>query len=171
MFQTEVSEKSSTSPRVPLPGPPLENSYAALPDRFFARLSPHPVAGPQLIRLNEGLAAELGLDASALPQQTWAAIFAGNLLPSGADPIAMAYAGHQFGHFVPQLGDGRAILLGEVLDRSGVRRDHPTEGLGPHSVLARRRRARSARSGAARVSWSARPCMRSELRPRARSRR
>lgn len=115
---------------MPLPGPPLENSYAALPDRFFARLSPHPVPGPQLIRLNEGLAAELGLDASALPQQTWAAIFAGNLLPSGADPIAMAYAGHQFGHFVPQLGDGRAILLGELRDRSGVRRDLQLKGSG-----------------------------------------
>jgi uncharacterized protein YdiU (UPF0061 family) len=130
MFQTELSEKSSTSARVPLPGPPLENSYAALPDRFFARLPPHPVAAPRLIKLNEGLAAELGLDASALPEQIWAAIFAGNLLPSGADPIAMAYAGHQFGHFVPQLGDGRAILLGELLDRTGVRRDLQLKGSG-----------------------------------------
>jgi uncharacterized protein YdiU (UPF0061 family) len=130
MFQTELSEKSSMSPRVSLPGPPLENSYAALPDRFFARVSPHPVAAPRLIKLNEGLAAELGLDLAALPEQTWAAIFAGNLLPSGAEPIAMAYAGHQFGHFVPQLGDGRAILLGELLDRTGVRRDLQLKGSG-----------------------------------------
>ena len=115
---------------MPLPGSPLENSYAALPTRFFARLPPHPVAAPRLIKLNEGLAAELGLDASALPEQIWAAIFAGNLLPSGADPIATAYAGHQFGHFVPQLGDGRAILLGELLDRTGVRRDLQLKGSG-----------------------------------------
>ena len=130
MFQTESTEKSSKPPRAPLPGPPLSNSYAALPDRFFARLTPYPVAGPRLIKLNEALAAELGLDRAALPEQTWAAIFAGNLLPSGAEPIAMAYAGHQFGHFVPQLGDGRAILLGEVLDRTGVRRDIQLKGSG-----------------------------------------
>ncbi len=113
-----------------LPGPPLENSYAALPARFFARLPPHPVADPSLIKLNEGLAVELGLDPAGLPEQTWAAIFAGNLLPSGADPIAMAYAGHQFGHFVPQLGDGRAILLGELRDRTGMRRDVQLKGSG-----------------------------------------
>jgi uncharacterized protein YdiU (UPF0061 family) len=130
MSQTELSEKSSTSPRVALPGPPLENSYAALPDRFFARLPPHPVAAPRLIKLNEGLAAELALDPSALRDETWAAIFAGNLLPRGAEPIAMAYAGHQFGQFVPQLGDGRAILLGEMLDRNGVRRDLQLKGSG-----------------------------------------
>jgi serine/tyrosine/threonine adenylyltransferase len=118
------------SPRVRLPGPAFENSYAALPDRFFSRLPPMPVATPRLIQLNQGLAAELGLDPSALDEQTWAAVFAGNALPSGADPIAMAYAGHQFGQFVPQLGDGRAILLGEISDRFGVRRDLQLKGSG-----------------------------------------
>lgn len=83
-----------------------------------------------MIRLNLALAAELGLDAEALTSPAGVAIFSGNELPDGADPLAMAYAGHQFGHFVPQLGDGRAILLGEVVTASGVRCDIQLKGAG-----------------------------------------
>ena len=108
----------------------FDNSYARLPERFHARLEPTPVAAPRLIKLNRDLASELGLDAELLATDQGAAIAAGNLVPPGAEPIAMAYAGHQFGHFVPQLGDGRAILLGEMLDRNGVRRDIQLKGAG-----------------------------------------
>ena len=102
---------------------PCENTYAALPANFFARVAPTPVAAPRLIKLNRELAVQLGLDPDQLATAEGAEILSGKRLPEGAEPIAMAYAGHQFGHFVPQLGDGRAILLGEVIDRDGVRRD------------------------------------------------
>src|SRR3954469_9436047 len=109
---------------------PFQNSYSALPDSFFARVAPTPVAAPRLIKLNRPLAVQLGLDPDVLESPEGAEILAGKRLPDGADPIAMAYAGHQFGHFVPQLGDGRAILLGEVIDRNGVRRDIQLKGAG-----------------------------------------
>jgi len=108
----------------------FDNSYARLPDRFHAKLPPAPVEAPRLIRLNHDLAEELGLDAQALDSPQGAQIFAGNILPKGAEPLAMAYAGHQFGHYTPQLGDGRAILLGEVIDRDGQRRDIQLKGSG-----------------------------------------
>src|SRR5579883_523468 len=110
---------------------PLDNSYARLPDRFYARLSPTPVATPKLVKLNRALAAQLGLDPEALASPEGVAMLAGNALPPGAEPIALAYAGHQFGNFVPQLGDGRALLLGEVIDATGVRRDIQLKGSGP----------------------------------------
>ncbi|MGJ4913213.1 protein adenylyltransferase SelO [Bradyrhizobium sp. HKCCYLRH2060] len=110
---------------------PFQNSYAALPDNFFARVAPTPVAAPRLIKLNRPLAEELGLNPTELETPEGAEILAGKTVPEGAEPIAMAYAGHQFGHFVPQLGDGRAVLLGEVVDRSGVRRDIQLKGSGP----------------------------------------
>ncbi|MGJ5011245.1 protein adenylyltransferase SelO [Bradyrhizobium oligotrophicum] len=110
---------------------PFQNSYAALPDNFFARVAPTPVASPRLIKLNRPLAEELGLNPTELETPEGAAILAGKTVPEGAEPIAMAYAGHQFGHFVPQLGDGRAVLLGEVVDRNGVRRDIQLKGSGP----------------------------------------
>ncbi|WP_166306672.1 protein adenylyltransferase SelO [Bradyrhizobium sp. 2S1] len=110
---------------------PFQNTYSALPANFFARVAPTPVASPRLIRLNRPLALQLGLDPDLLSTPEGAEILAGKRLPDGADPIAMAYAGHQFGHFVPQLGDGRAILLGEVIDRDGVRRDIQLKGSGP----------------------------------------
>src|SRR5688572_32671526 len=100
----------------------LEHSYTTLPELFFSAVSPTPVRQPQLILLNHGLAAELGLDAAALNGPEGAAIFAGNELPPGANPIAQAYAGHQYGHFTT-LGDGRAILLGEQLTPEGRRND------------------------------------------------
>ncbi len=108
----------------------FDNSYSRLPERFFARVQPAPVAAPRLVRLNEPLARHLGIDAQALVSPDGVAVLAGNRIADGSDPIAMAYAGHQFGNFVPQLGDGRAILIGEVVDRSGVRRDIHLKGAG-----------------------------------------
>jgi uncharacterized protein YdiU (UPF0061 family) len=114
------------------PGPfAFDNLYARLPERFFARLPPTPVAAPRLIKINEPLARRLGIDPAQLATHEGVEFLAGNMVPQGAEPIAMAYAGHQFGGFVPQLGDGRAILLGEVIDRDGVRRDIQLKGAGP----------------------------------------
>jgi uncharacterized protein YdiU (UPF0061 family) len=107
----------------------FENTYAALPDRFYVRVAPTTVSNPRLAVYNRRLADELGLDAR-IPETEAAAIFSGNNLPDDALPIAMAYAGHQFGSFVPQLGDGRAILLGELRDRNGVLRDIQLKGAG-----------------------------------------
>ncbi|HUN50262.1 MAG TPA: YdiU family protein [Candidatus Sulfotelmatobacter sp.] len=109
----------------------FDNSYARLPERFFVRLAPTPVAAPRLVRLNRGLARELGADPAVLAAPEGVAVLAGNALPAGAEPLAMAYAGHQFGNWVPQLGDGRAILLGEVVDGAGERRDIQFKGSGP----------------------------------------
>ncbi len=109
----------------------FDNSFARLPeDRFFARMKPTPVPEPRLVRLNEPLARRLGLDPERLSGPRGVAVLAGNRLPDDAEPLSMAYAGHQFGAFVPQLGDGRAILLGEVIDRDGVRRDIQLKGSG-----------------------------------------
>src|ERR1700750_127436 len=110
---------------------PFQNTYAALPANFFARVAPTPVASPRLVKLNRALALHLGLDPELLASPEGAEILAGQRVPAGAAPIAMAYAGHQFGQFVPQLGDGRAILLGEVIDADGVRRDIQLKGSGP----------------------------------------
>jgi uncharacterized protein YdiU (UPF0061 family) len=110
---------------------PFDNSYATLPANFFARVAPTPVAAPKLIKLNRPLAAQLGIDADWLESPEGVEVLAGTRVPDGADPLAMAYAGHQFGHFTAQLGDGRAILLGEVVDRDGIRRDIQLKGSGP----------------------------------------
>jgi uncharacterized protein YdiU (UPF0061 family) len=107
----------------------FQHSYAALPDRFYARVNPAPVADPQLAVFNAPLAGELGLDPGTVAAGA-AAMFSGNQLPEDAMPIAMAYAGHQFGGFVPRLGDGRAILLGEIRDRTGTLRDVQLKGAG-----------------------------------------
>ena len=109
----------------------FDNSYARLPDRFFAAQLPTPVERPSLIKLNEALARDLGLDPVALTTPDGLAVLAGNKVPKGASPLAQAYAGHQFGGWVPQLGDGRAVLLGEVIDRHGQRRDIQLKGSGP----------------------------------------
>jgi uncharacterized protein YdiU (UPF0061 family) len=108
----------------------FDNTYAALPDRFIARLDPTPVAAPRLVRVNVALAERLGLDPAALASPESVQELAGNRVPDGAQPIAAAYAGHQFGHFVPQLGDGRAILLGEVVAPDGARFDIQLKGSG-----------------------------------------
>jgi protein adenylyltransferase len=94
-------------------------------------VTPTPVASPRLVKLNRRLAEQLRLDPDLLDSPEGAEILSGKRLPDGAEPIAMAYAGHQFGHFVPQLGDGRAILLGEVIDKDGTRRDIQLKGSGP----------------------------------------
>src|SRR5580692_2474313 len=106
------------------------SSYANLPPRFFTKLDPTPVAQPRVIRFNRELAGELDPDLAALNAGAVAELFSGNAVPAGLVPIAMAYAGHQFGHFVPQLGDGRAILLAEACDRAGRRRDIQLKGSG-----------------------------------------
>ena len=98
----------ATAGTMPLP---FENSYARLPENFFARVSPTPVDAPRLIKLNRRLALELRLDPQWLESPEGVEVLGGNRIPQGAEPIAAAYAGHQFGQFVPQLGDGRAILL------------------------------------------------------------
>jgi uncharacterized protein YdiU (UPF0061 family) len=111
-------------------GSALLNSYAELPPRFYTETLPSPVGAPRLIKFNVGLAAELGLSTD-LDAATLAEVFSGNRPIVGSRPIALAYAGHQFGNFVPQLGDGRAILLGEVIDVTGRRRDLQLKGSGP----------------------------------------
>ena len=108
----------------------FEHTYRALPEQFHARVQPTPVAQPRLFALNEELARQLRLPVPALAANG-AQIFSGNRLPADAQPIALAYAGHQFGGFVPQLGDGRALLMGELLDCDGRRRDVQLKGAGP----------------------------------------
>lgn len=108
----------------------FDNSYARLPDRFFARVSPASARQPRVLAVNAELCRQLGVPAERLVTPEGAAWLSGNVVPEGAEPIALAYAGHQFGRFVPQLGDGRAILLGEVVDDQGRRRDVQLKGAG-----------------------------------------
>jgi len=122
---------------------PFDNSYARLPGAFFESVDPTPVSSPKLISVNCELADELGIDREILNSDTGLAYLAGNQVPKGAEPLAMAYSGHQFGGFSPQLGDGRAILLGEVIDNNGVRRDVQLKGSGP-TPFSRRGDGRSA---------------------------
>jgi uncharacterized protein YdiU (UPF0061 family) len=109
---------------------PFDNSYARLPERFYRRLAPTPVAQPELIRVNRPLADLLRIDADWLASGEGVAMVAGNSIPEGAEPLAAAYAGHQFGSYNPQLGDGRAILLGEVIGSDGERYDLQLKGSG-----------------------------------------
>ena len=108
----------------------LDHSYAGLPAMFHSGVPPTPVREPRLVVFNRPLAEALGLDAGALDSPHGAAIFAGNALPDAAQPLAQAYAGHQFGHFTA-LGDGRAILLGEQVTPGGDRFDIQLKGAGP----------------------------------------
>jgi len=107
----------------------LEHSYLQLPGTFYTRLNPTPVSAPKLVIFNGQLARSLGLDADHLHGEEGAAIFSGNHLPEGAQPLAQAYAGHQFGHFTI-LGDGRAHLLGEQITPRGERFDIQLKGSG-----------------------------------------
>jgi uncharacterized protein YdiU (UPF0061 family) len=116
---------------MPTPNWPLDNSYVRLPKAFYARVDPTPVAKPRLLRLNRPLAEHLGLSIEGLESDEGVEILAGNRVLDEMDTIAMVYAGQQFGNWVPQLGDGRALLLGEVIDRDGVRRDIQLKGAGP----------------------------------------
>lgn len=115
----------------------FDNSYARLPARFYERVRPEAAPSPGLLVLNTTLAEELGLDPEALASAEGVAALSGAAVPAGADPIALAYAGHQFGHFVPALGDGRAVLLGEVIARDGKRFDLQLKGSG-RTVFSRR---------------------------------
>ena len=108
---------------------PFDNSYARLPDSFFARQAPVPVRAPRLIAFNSELAKILQVTPGEVEEM--AAAFAGNTLPEGAEPIAQLYSGHQFGTYNPQLGDGRAVLLGETIGADGIRRDIQLKGSGP----------------------------------------
>jgi uncharacterized protein YdiU (UPF0061 family) len=114
----------------------FDNTFARDLPGFYVARRPNPVRAPRLLFLNQPLADELRLDLATLGADEKAAIFAGNVVPPGAEPLAQAYAGHQFGSFVPQLGDGRALLLGEVIDREGRRRDIAFKGSG-RTVFAR----------------------------------
>jgi uncharacterized protein YdiU (UPF0061 family) len=107
----------------------FDNSYAGLPARFHSRVQPTAVAGPRLVVFNRPLARDLGLDPDRIEPEA-AELFSGNRLPDDSLPLAMAYAGHQFGSFVPQLGDGRAILLGELKGRDGALYDVQLKGAG-----------------------------------------
>jgi serine/tyrosine/threonine adenylyltransferase len=108
----------------------FDNSFARELPGFYVPRRPAVVPEPRLLFLNDSLAEELGLDLASLDTTARAAIFTGNMLPDGAEPLAQAYAGHQFGGFSPQLGDGRALILGEVIDRQGHRRDIAFKGSG-----------------------------------------
>ncbi len=110
--------------------PHFDNTYAKLPDGFHAPAAPAPSPEPQLLRLNTSLAESLGLDPSWLESDAGLDMLSGTRLPEGAEPIAMAYAGHQFGGWVPRLGDGRASLLGEVVAPDGTRYDVQLKGSG-----------------------------------------
>ncbi len=109
----------------------FQNTYAQLPERFYVRLHATPGGAPSLIQLNVTLARSLGLDPAALSSTEGIEILAGRRVAEGSEPLAIAYAGHQFGHFVPQLGDGRANLLGEVMGQDGIRYDIQLKGSGP----------------------------------------
>ena len=108
----------------------FDNSYAAELEGFYVPCLGDKAPAPRIVHLNRDLADELLLDPEALASEGGAAIFAGSEAPEGASPLAQAYAGHQFGGFSPQLGDGRALLIGELIDRHGVRRDLQLKGSG-----------------------------------------
>ncbi len=111
----------------------FDNTYSELSNQFYEEINPHPVKKPKLIKFNKKLSEYLNLDCNFLKSKDGLLILAGNKIPKGSKPIALAYAGHQFGNFVPQLGDGRAILLGEVIAVDGKRYDVQLKGSGKTS--------------------------------------
>ena len=126
LARSHFMQNSRTTPSLPA-GWRLDHSYARLPAQFHLRVEPTPVREPKMVVLNRPLAESLGLDADLLDNAAW---FSGNELPPGAEPLAQAYAGHQYGHFT-MLGDGRAILLGEQMSPDGARFDIQLKGSGP----------------------------------------
>ncbi len=127
MTPAQAARSITSDPAYPIP---FDNSYTRLPDAFYQRLNPAGASEPQLVRVNDALARQLRINPTFLKSERGLAILSGNEIASGSEPIAQAYAGHQFGNFVPQLGDGRAILLGEVVDVSGRRFDIQLKGSG-----------------------------------------
>ncbi|KLN61860.1 hypothetical protein WH96_06145 [Kiloniella spongiae] len=109
---------------------PFDNSFSELPDQFYTRQEPVPVKAPKLIKVNKDLATLMGIDPAELETDAGVQMLAGNSVPDGASPLAMVYAGHQFGGWSPRLGDGRAILLGETVGTDGIRRDIQLKGSG-----------------------------------------
>lgn len=122
---------------------PFCNTYTGLPEHFYARTIPTRVREPRLLKLNDALAEQLGLDISLLRTPEALEVLAGNRIAAGSEPIALAYAGHQFGNFVPSLGDGRANLLGEIIGHDGIRYDVQLKGSG-RSAFSRRGDGRAA---------------------------
>ena len=114
----------------------FDNTYSKLPDTFKENIKPTPVNEPEIVILNNDLAEKLNLDFSKVDSKNLAQIFSGNSLPDGANTIAQAYAGHQFGHFT-MLGDGRAVLLGEHLVNKNSRFDIQFKGSGKTSFSRR----------------------------------
>jgi uncharacterized protein YdiU (UPF0061 family) len=108
----------------------FDNSFARSLEGYFSHCDAEPATAPKLLQFNHALAEELGLDPVALDSEAGLAIFSGNVKPEGSEPLAQAYAGHQFGGFSPQLGDGRALLLGEMIDTQQRRRDIQLKGSG-----------------------------------------
>lgn len=132
-FPATPADPPAADPELPF-SPRLfafDNSYARLPPHFYARINPTPVSAPKLIKLNTALAKSLGLDPTLLASTAGVEILAGNRIADGSEPLAMAYAGHQFGNLVSQLGDGRTNLLGEIIARDGKRYDIQLKGSGP----------------------------------------
>jgi len=121
----------------------FDNTYINLPETFYQKIKPSSASSPQLIAFNKSLATELGAEVDKLDEQFLTDIFSGQSILSGSEPIALAYAGHQFGHFVPSLGDGRAVLLGEIIATDGKRYDIQLKGAGQTS-FSRRGDGRSA---------------------------
>ena len=109
----------------------FDNSYSKLPKNMFSKINPTPVKAPKLIIFNHSLSKEMGLDFSKTKDDELAMIFSGNQLPKGAETIAQAYAGHQFGHFTI-LGDGRALIIGEHITEKKLRLDLQFKGSGKH---------------------------------------
>lgn len=111
--------------------PDFENTFSSLGEAFFTHQHPVPVSSPSVIAINHSLARLLYFDPAWLESPEGLAMLSGNRVPENSDPLAMVYAGHQFGNWVPRLGDGRALLLGEVVDADGIRRDIQLKGSGP----------------------------------------
>ena len=147
-----------------MPTIPFDNTYTTLPEHFFVKQAPARVPAPQLIKVNTDLASQLSIDPDWLASLDGVGMLAGNIMPDGAEPLAQAYAGHQFGGFVPQLGDGRALLLGEIMDAGGTRRDIQLKGSGrtPFHVVAM---AKPHLAPCCANIFSARRCMLSEFPP------
>jgi uncharacterized protein YdiU (UPF0061 family) len=133
-MQPTAGAESAASADPINPGDPphfeFDNSFARELEGFYVPWQPAVPPAPALLRLNADLARELGLDVAELRSPQGLAVLAGATVPDGAQPIAQAYAGHQFGGYSPQLGDGRALLLGELIDRNGARRDIAFKGSG-----------------------------------------
>ena len=108
----------------------FENTFARLPSGFHSRINPSPLPQPYLVSFNAQAAGLIDLDVAESVRADFAEYFIGNRLLHGCDPLAMLYAGHQFGHFVPQLGDGRAIMLGEISNNAGQRWEVQLKGAG-----------------------------------------